>query len=122
MRKSEKTEDDPKVLLSTPVRESLRHWLKLEATGRRMRMQDLVELLIRRERGDLGGGNLERDFVPCPACGVESHYCRSADRFVHADGSENRPCWHKLATGQAWGSEYNPTELERQQSGESTPV
>lgn len=30
---------------------------------------------------------------PCPVCGKPSFYNLSGDRFVHADGSENRRCW-----------------------------
>lgn len=51
---------DPKVMYATPLRESLRQWLKEEAARRRMRMQDLVEEIVgdarsaRPEHGEQG--------------------------------------------------------------------
>lgn len=110
--KSDANDPDPKVMFASPLRESLRTWLKREAAGRRLRMQDLLELMVRRERGDLGRGRLTGR-LDCPACGVDAYYCREADRFVHADGSENRECWLAVITGRVSGDERTPTELER---------
>lgn len=35
----------------------------------------------------------------CPACGAESWYVPDADRYVHTDGSEVRPCWRRCTRG-----------------------
>lgn len=35
----------------------------------------------------------------CPACGVESLYAREQDRYIHADGSNNRDCWAQISQG-----------------------
>lgn len=39
--------------------------------------------------------------VPCPICAAESSYFRELDRYVHYDGSDNRPCWLALSRGEA---------------------
>lgn len=38
--------------------------------------------------------------VPCPACHARSVYVRSLDRYVHEDGSDNRPCWLAISRGE----------------------
>lgn len=35
----------------------------------------------------------------CPSCGLKSWYVRGADRFFHADGSENQTCLRILHLG-----------------------
>jgi hypothetical protein len=37
----------------------------------------------------------------CPVCGLEVVYSRSADRFFHTDGTENRECWAHISRGDA---------------------
>ena len=40
------------------------------------------------------------EIVPCPACKADSVYVRSLDRYVHEDGSNNRPCWLACSRGE----------------------
>lgn len=40
------------------------------------------------------------DLLPCPACGVESFYRRTMDRFYHLDGSDNLDCWVSCTRGE----------------------
>lgn len=42
----------------------------------------------------------EFDVSPCPVCGKESFYRRSADRYYHTWGSDNRECWAKCSRGE----------------------
>lgn len=35
----------------------------------------------------------------CPACGKPSKYDRKQDRYLHDDGSNNRPCWVHISSG-----------------------
>ncbi len=37
--------------------------------------------------------------VPCPVCQTDAYYCPSIDRYVHADGSANDPCWLHMLRG-----------------------
>lgn len=37
----------------------------------------------------------------CPACSTPAHHHPEADRFFHADGSENDTCWLALAEAEA---------------------
>jgi hypothetical protein len=36
------------------------------------------------------------DWGLCPVCGQAAVWSGSADRFFHADGSDNTKCWLKL--------------------------
>ncbi|MEU0977971.1 hypothetical protein [Streptomyces griseus] len=36
----------------------------------------------------------------CPACQQPAAYTRELDRYVHTDGSDNRPCWLALSRGE----------------------
>lgn len=36
----------------------------------------------------------------CPACGKASVYAATLDRHVHADGSDNQPCWRSITRGE----------------------
>lgn len=38
--------------------------------------------------------------VPCPACRAPSVRVRSLDRYVHENGSDNRPCWLAISRGE----------------------
>lgn len=40
-----------------------------------------------------------RPAVPCPACSAPSHYLAELDRYAHADGSANQPCWLAISRG-----------------------
>lgn len=37
----------------------------------------------------------------CPACSLPSTYVQSLDRYMHDDGSDNRPCWLTVSRGHA---------------------
>lgn len=39
---------------------------------------------------------IDGELYSCPICQEESVYVLSLDRFVHFDGSNNRPCWFAL--------------------------
>ncbi|MCT2282371.1 hypothetical protein M3G91_32715 [Micromonospora chalcea] len=41
-----------------------------------------------------------RPAIPCPACSAPSHYITELDRYAHADGSDNQPCWLAITRGQ----------------------
>lgn len=36
---------------------------------------------------------------PCPVCLSRSYYAPAIDRYVHADGSANEPCWLHMLRG-----------------------
>ena len=36
----------------------------------------------------------------CPACTKTAMFVRALDRYVHVDGSENLPCWLRIARGE----------------------
>ncbi|MFP8882619.1 hypothetical protein [Streptomyces mangrovi] len=38
--------------------------------------------------------------VRCPACTADSIYVHQLDRYVHLDGSANRPCWLAITRGE----------------------
>jgi hypothetical protein len=79
-------------------------WLKVEAVNTRTSMARVTEEVIAAYRRTLGYGDGYRSGgLPCPACRRQAYYVRRLDRFIHADGSANRGCWHKLSTGQAKG-------------------
>lgn len=37
--------------------------------------------------------------VYCPVCGNPSVLVESLDRYMHVDGTSNRPCWLRLHRG-----------------------
>jgi hypothetical protein len=39
--------------------------------------------------------------MACPACSAVAYYIRDVDRYFHADGSSNRPCWRAITRGEA---------------------
>lgn len=43
--------------------------------------------------------------LPCPACGAPAQYVAELDRYVHADGSGNAPCWLAVVRGE---TEFRP--------------
>jgi hypothetical protein len=45
------------------------------------------------------GWRLVGDVVACPVCARRSVYNREQDRFFHADGSANIPCWVHISRG-----------------------
>ncbi len=42
----------------------------------------------------------QEHYSRCPVCGRDAHYLRNADRYCHADGTENLPCWIAISSGQ----------------------
>jgi hypothetical protein len=74
-------------------------WIKSEAARQRLWMSDVVELAVRSLRQGLGRGEpwgRTREEGRCPACGADAAYVVDLDRYVHTNGSDNRPCWRKI--------------------------
>lgn len=38
----------------------------------------------------------------CPICGRDAALIAKTDRFLHLDGTDNRPCWAAISGGDVW--------------------
>lgn len=41
----------------------------------------------------------ENVFTTCPVCDRPAVYLFNPDRYFHRDGTDNKPCWRRIAAG-----------------------
>jgi hypothetical protein len=63
------------------------------------RGQAVAERLAELHAGDPPADQPEEKYGSCPACGKLSTYSRGEDRYIHIDGTDNRPCWAAISRG-----------------------
>jgi hypothetical protein len=64
------------------------------------RGQVVAERLAELHAADPPTDQPEEKHDSCPACGKLSSYSHGEDRYIHIDGTDNRPCWAAMSRGE----------------------